>query len=120
MNGAVLVFRENERCVLAYLANRDRQEINLQALAKLIGVERALWVQVAGFDKVRPIANEDLDRETEDKTSSVHFVRFELTPEMVSAAKQGAAIEAGIDHPNYTEQTVLPGAVRESLVSDLH
>ena len=71
------------------------------ALSKLIGIEKALWVQVEGFDKVHPIANEDLQRETQDKTSAVHFVRFELSPEMVSAAKQGAAIKAGIDHPNY-------------------
>jgi len=91
-----------------------------EALARLIGIEKGLWVKVEGFDKVHPIANEDLDRETEDKTSSVHFVRFELTPEMVAAAKQGAEIRAGIDHPNYTAETVLPPASRESLVGDLH
>lgn len=90
------------------------------ALAKLIGVEKALYMQVEGFDRVHPVANEDLDRETEDKTSSVHFVRFELTPEMVSAAKQGAAIRAGIDHPAYREETVIPDVVRQSLVGDLH
>ncbi len=91
-----------------------------QALARLIGVEQALWVQVEGFDKVHPVANEDLDRTTEDKTSSVHFVRFELTPEMAAAAKQGAAIRAGIAHPAYTEETVLDEKVRNSLVGDLH
>lgn len=89
------------------------------ALAQLIGVEKALWVQVEGFDKVHPIANEDLDRETEDKTSSVHFVRFELSPEMVASAKQGAKLTAGISHEAYDEETVITGAVRESLVSDL-
>lgn len=89
------------------------------ALARLIGVEKALWVQVEGFDKVHPIANEDLDRETEDKTSSVHFVRFELSPEMVAAAKQGAQLKAGISHEAYDEETVISDAVRESLVSDL-
>ncbi len=89
------------------------------ALAKLIGVEKSLWVQVAGCDKVYPIANEDLDRETEDKTSSVHFVRFELTPDMINAAKQGRAITIGIDHPAYQEHTVVPEAVRVSLVADL-
>jgi len=88
-------------------------------LAKLIGVEKKLYVQVEGFDRVHPIANEDLDRETEDKTSSVHFVRFELTPEMVSAAKQGAAIRAGIDHPAYSEEVEVPSEVREALVGDL-
>jgi len=97
----------------------DEQE-RKKELAKLIGVEKALWVQVDGFDRVTPIANEDLDRETEEKTSSVHFVRFELNPEMVSAAKQGAQIKAGIDHPAYKEETVVPDTVRESLVGDLH
>ncbi len=91
-----------------------------QALARLLGVEKALWVQVEGFPRVHPIANEDMDRETEDKTSSVHFVRFELTQAMVDAAKQGAQINAGIDHPAYQEETVIEPAVRESLVGDLH
>lgn len=97
----------------------DEQE-RKKELAQLIGVEKALWVQVGDFDRVNPIANEDLERETEEKTSSVHFVRFELSAEMVSAAKQGALIKAGIDHPNYNEETVITDAVRESLVGDLH
>jgi hypothetical protein len=91
-----------------------------KALAQLIGVERALYVQVEGFDKVHPIANEDLERETEDKTSSVHFVRFELSDEMVAAVKQGAAITAGIDHPAYQESCVIADNVRNSLAGDLH
>lgn len=90
-----------------------------QKLAQLIGIEKAVWVQVAGFDKVAPIANEDLDRETEDKTSAVHFMRFELTPAMAAAAKQGAAIRAGIDHPNYQAEITLPAAIRDSLAGDL-
>lgn len=88
-------------------------------LAQLIGIEKAIWVQVEGFDKVNPIANEDLDRETEDKTSAVHFLRFELTPAMAAAAKQGAAIRAGIDHPNYQAEITLPAAIRDSLAGDL-
>lgn len=91
-----------------------------QALAKLIGVEKALYVQVDGFERVHPIANEDLQRETEDKTSSVHFVRFELSDAMVSAIKQGTEIKAGIDHPEYHEECVIPEAVRSSLVKDLN
>ena len=91
-----------------------------QALARLIGVEKAVWVQVEGFGKVYPIANEDLDRETEDKTASVHFLRFELTPEMVAAVKQGAIVRAGIDHPGYREEVELPPQVRDSLAGDLH
>ncbi|MDP2169388.1 MAG: DUF3501 family protein [Rhodocyclaceae bacterium] len=88
-------------------------------LAQLIGIEKAIWVQVEGFEKVNPIANEDLDRETEDKTSAVHFLRFELTPAMAAAAKQGAAIRAGIDHPNYQAEITLPAAIRDSLAGDL-
>ena len=91
-----------------------------EALARLIGVENAVWMQVAGFDRVRPIANEDLDRSTDDKTASVHFMRFELTPAMVAAVKSGAAISAGIDHPNLqTTLSPLPDALRSALAADL-
>jgi hypothetical protein len=102
--------------MLEYNEEKERK----RKLANLIGVEKALWVQIDGFDRVTPIANEDLERETEEKTSSVHFVRFELSPEMVFAAKQGAKIKAGIDHPAYNEETIVADAVRESLVGDLH
>ena len=88
-------------------------------LAKLIGVEKKVWVKVEGCDKVYPIANEDLDRETEDKTSAVHFLRFELTPQMIAAAKGGAAIHAGIEHDQYREAVVVPKSVRDSLAADL-
>lgn len=89
-------------------------------LAKLIGIEKSVWIRVGDHDKVNPIANEDLERETEDKTSSVHFLRFELTAPMVEAAKKGAAISMGVDHPNYTHETgPLPGNVAESLAADL-
>ena len=90
-----------------------------EALAKLIGVEKALYMQVDDLERVHPIANEDLDRETEEKTSSVHFVRFELTPEMIIAAKNGAVIRAGIDHPAYREEVEISSPVRDSLLSDL-
>ena len=89
------------------------------ALARLIGIEKKVWMQVEGCDKVYPIANEDLDRETEDKTSAVHFMRFELTPQMIAAAKAGAAIRAGIDHDLYLESVSVPSAVRDSLAADL-
>ncbi|HNQ58430.1 MAG: DUF3501 family protein [Burkholderiales bacterium] len=89
------------------------------ALAKLIGIEKKVWVQVDGCDKVYPIANEDLERETEDKTSAVHFMRFELAPPMIAAAKAGAALRAGIDHDLYRESVTVPEAVRASLVADL-
>lgn len=89
------------------------------ALARLIGIEKKVWLQVEGCEKVFPIANEDLERETEDKTSAVHFMRFELTPQMIAAAKDGAAIRAGIDHDLYRESVTVPPAVRDSLVADL-
>ena len=87
-------------------------------LAQLIGIEKAVWVQVADFSRVHPIANEDLDRETEDKTSSVHFLRFELTPAMIAALKAGAALTMGIDHPDYQANVMPPDAVRVSLIDD--
>ncbi len=90
-----------------------------QALERLIGIERAIWVRIAGFEKVRPIANEDLDRETEDKTSAVHFLRFELTPTMIAALKAGVGLTAGIDHPNYSTTVEISEEVRSSLVADL-
>jgi hypothetical protein len=89
------------------------------ALAKLIGIEKKVWLQVGGCEKTYPIANEDLDRETEEKTSAVHFLRFELTPQMIAAAKGGAPLHAGIDHDQYRESVSVPEAVRASLVADL-
>lgn len=88
------------------------------ALEKLIGIDRKVWLQVDGFEKVSPISNEDLDRETEEKTSSVHFMRFELTPEMITALKNGAAFSAGVDHPEYQHELVIDESVRQSLIED--
>jgi len=96
----------------------DEQERKAQ-LARLIGIEKAVYVQVADFARVTPVANEDLDRATEEKTASVHFLRFELTPEMCRAVKSGAAIHAGIDHPHYRAATTLAPAMRDSLAGDL-
>lgn len=71
-------------------------------LAELIGVEDKVWVQVAGCDRIYAIADEDLERETAQKTSSVHFLRFELAATMVAALRSGAALAMGVDHPNYS------------------
>lgn len=90
-----------------------------EALAKLVGIDRKTWVQVGDNDKVYAISDEDLERETEDKTSSVHFMRFELTAPMVDAAKAGADIMVGIDHDNYAHQVKLDDEARKSLVADL-
>ncbi len=90
------------------------------ALSQLIGIEDTVWVRVAGYEPVRPIADEDLERETDEKTSSVHFLRFELSDAMVDALKSGAALSMGIDHDNYVA-TVDPVAmpVRAALLADL-
>jgi hypothetical protein len=99
-------------------ADEDERKL---ALGRLVGIESHIWLQVDGFDQVRPIANEDLERSTEEKTSSVHFLRFELSEAMVKALKGGARLTAGIDHPNYHVQVdEIPPAVRESLLGDLH
>jgi hypothetical protein len=90
-----------------------------EALARLVGVEKAVYVQVGEFPRVTPIANEDLDRTTEDKTSAVHFLRFELTPGMVAAVKSGAPIRVGVDHPHYKAETTVAHATRDSLAADL-
>jgi hypothetical protein len=75
---------------------------------------------VADFARITPIADEDLDREDDEKTSSVHFLRFELTAEMAEAVKNGAAISMGIDHPNYTYSVdPIPVNNRDSLAKDL-
>ncbi len=91
-----------------------------RALADLVDVEKAVWMRVEGFDPVAPIANEDLDRSTADKTASVHFVRFELTPDMVAAVRRGAEISAGVSHPAYQAiLSPLPKVIRDSLAADL-
>jgi hypothetical protein len=90
-------------------------------LARLIGIEDRVFVQVAGFSPVYAIADEDLERETAEKTSSVHFLRFELKPEMIAALKRGAALTLGVDHPEYRARIeAVDPAVRASLVQDLH
>ena len=101
---------------IEYAEEKQRHEM----LAKLKGVEDRVWVRVADFDPVFAIADEDLERENEQKTSAVHFLRFELSAAMVAAAKDGAALAVGVDHPAYTTNTgALPEAVRASLASDL-
>jgi hypothetical protein len=90
------------------------------ALARLKGIEDRTYVQVEGCDRVYAIADEDLERETEEKTSSVHFLRFELGDEMLKALKYGVGLAVGIDHPHYRVAIdPLPIDVRNSLVNDL-
>lgn len=89
-------------------------------LAELIGIEDTVWVRVQEYAPVHAIADEDLERETEEKTSSVHFLRFELAQDMIRALRQGTALSMGIDHPAY-QALVEPvdAAVRDSLIDDL-
>jgi hypothetical protein len=102
--------------MLEYADEAERRE----QLHKLIGVDRHVWAQVADFARITPVADEDLERETDDKTSSVHFLRFELTPEMAQAVKQGAQISMGIDHPAYTHAAEpVAQNIRDSLAEDL-
>lgn len=97
----------------------DEQERRRQ-LAKLKGIEDRAWVQVSGHERVFAIADEDLERENEEKTSSVHFLRFELTEPMVASLRGGAALAAGIDHEHY-RYTVsgVDVAIRQALIVDL-
>lgn len=89
-------------------------------LGEMIGIEDQVWLQVGDMDRIVPIADEDLDRTTADKTASVHFMRFEVTPEQINALKDGAPLYAGIDHHSYPiERYEVPQAIRDSLVSDL-
>ncbi len=91
-----------------------------QALAKMVGIEDVTWVQVADFDRVYAIADEDLERATEEKTSAVHFMRFELTADVARAVKEGASVSVGIDHKNYRHTNEpLPDNIRDSLAADL-
>jgi len=90
------------------------------ALTQLIGIERKTWLQIGDFDKIYAIANEDLERETDAKTSAVHFLRYELSNEMVAAAKQGTSINAGVEHTNYShEENPIAENIRASLAADL-
>ncbi|MEZ5566231.1 MAG: DUF3501 family protein [Gammaproteobacteria bacterium] len=91
------------------------------ALTRLLDVENRVWVQVDGQAPVFAIADEDMERADETKTSAVHFLRFELTPEMVKALKSGAGVAAGVDHSELTARVgEIPEVLRESLIADLN
>jgi hypothetical protein len=101
--------------LIEYPNEAERRE----RLTQLKGIEDRCWVQVTGQQRVFAIADEDLERENEEKTSAVHFLRFELTPAMITALREGAELAAGIDHPQYN-QAIQPvrAAVRTSLLAD--
>lgn len=103
-----------------FMLEYDDPEERAQQLAKMIGIEDKVWLQVEGCDKVFAIADEDLERDNGEKTSSVHFLRFQLGGSMIAAMQSGAALSAGIDHPAYTvPSTILTKAIQSSLAADL-
>jgi Protein of unknown function (DUF3501) len=89
-------------------------------LAVLKGVERRVWVQVQGCERVNAIADEDLERENDEKTSSVHFLRFELSAAMRERIRRGAGVAVGVDHPNYRASAEVQPEVRTALAADLN
>lgn|SRR5690242_10167066 len=91
-----------------------------EKLRELIGIEDRVWVEIEGFEPVYAIADEDMERETEEKTASVHFLRFELSPPMIGALNRGAPLSMGISHPRYEVPShPVAAAVRDSLMKDL-
>lgn len=89
-------------------------------LQKLVGIDDRVWLQIGESGKIRPIADQDLERDSEDKTSAVHFLTFELSPEQIRSLKSDAPLAAGIDHPEYrVEVRPVPDNVRRSLLNDL-
>jgi hypothetical protein len=105
---------------VTFLIEYPDAEIRRVQLERLKGIEDRCWVQVEGAERVFGIADEDLERENDVKTSAVHFLRFELTRAMTQKLKGGAALSAGIDHPNYQHQvSPVSGNVRTALVADL-
>jgi hypothetical protein len=89
-------------------------------LARLVGIEDKVWLQIGDLERISPIADEDLERDDEQKTSAVHFLRFELTEEQVSALKDGAPLAAGIEHENYhVEVRPVAENIRNALLADL-
>ena len=103
-----------------FMIEYDDPDERRVALGRLIGIEQRVWVKVGELEKIYPIANEDLVRETEDKTSAVHFLRFELPVDVIEAAKNGEDISMGVEHPEYEYDTgALPTHITKSLVGDL-
>ncbi len=102
-----------------YMIEYTDPEIRAAQLQKLVGIEDLVWMQVAGFDKVWAIADEDLERSTETKTSAVHFMRFEMSDEMAEALKKGSDWNIGVQHPVYAYELTVEGVTRESLLNDL-
>lgn len=96
----------------------DDPEQRREQLKRMLGIEQRIWLQVERLESVFPAADEDLPRSTQEITSAVHFLRFELTGEMIGALRQGAELHAGSDHPAYSHRVKAPPRVCESLLND--
>jgi hypothetical protein len=105
---------------VTFLIEYPDAEVRRVQLERLKGIEDRCWVQVDDCPRVFAIADEDIPRSNEVKTSAVHFLRFEIEPDMVAKLTGGAALAVGIDHPNYQHQIApVAESVRAALVSDL-
>ena len=100
------------------LIEYEDENARREALARLRGIEHRVFVQVADCEPVFAIADEDLERENAQKTSSVHFLRFELTPPMIASFKGGSEVTIGIDHPGYQVRESLARPVQAALAAD--
>ena len=94
-------------------------DLRRQRLAELVGLEHKVWARVSGWEKIYAISNEDLERSTGEKTSAVHFMRFEFSDEMKNTLRTGAALSFGCDHENYLEQVEVSAETRAALIADL-
>ena len=103
-----------------FMLEYDEPEERKEQLALMLGIDKAVWMKVGEHEAIVPISDEDLERETEKKTSSVHFLRFELRPEMIKDLKQGVSISAGIDHDAYSYSlSPIPRNIQDALIKDL-
>ncbi|MCG2634337.1 MAG: DUF3501 family protein [Gammaproteobacteria bacterium] len=102
-----------------FMLQYDDEQTRRIRLGELRGIESRVWVQVGSQPRVFAVADEDLERENEEKTSAVHFLRFELPAEMIAALTAGGALEMGIDHPAYRDQVRVSEASRLALIADL-
>ena len=103
-----------------FMIEFTEEEKRRAALKKMLGIENNLWLKIEGFNEIHPVSDEDLERRDDNKTSAVHFLRFQLDHEMIDALKGGCQLSAGINHPEY-KYTVnpIPQNISESLISDL-
>jgi len=97
----------------------EDEAVRRKRLAELVGIEHEVWALVDGYEKVLAISNEDLERSTEEKTSAVHFMRFELSAEMIAALHSGAGLAFGADNARYLHETDVSAETREALLNDM-